>query len=63
MTKERIKKFLETTHIDKTVFCRLAGISQSMLRFYILGERNLSKTMEQKINNFIDEYIDKVCSI
>ena len=60
MTKERITKFLDTTHIEKTVFCKLAGISQSMLRFYMLGERNLSKKMDRNINSFMDNYIEKV---
>lgn len=60
MTNERITNFLRATAIDKTVFCRLAGISQSMLRCYLRGERNLSKRMDDNINRFIDNYIEKV---
>lgn len=63
MTRERIKRFLETTRINKTVFCQLAGISASMLHYYLNNEREISKAMESRINGWIDGYIEKVSQI
>ena len=63
MTRERIKRFLETSRISKTVFCRLAGISETMLHYYLHDEREVSKAMEARLNGWIDGYIEKVSQI
>ena len=63
MTKERITHFLEATDMKKTLFCKYVGISQTMLWFYLHGERNISQKSEDNINSFIDMYKARVQSV
>jgi hypothetical protein len=59
-TKDRIIKFLETTEMNETIFCKNIGISQSMLWFYLHDERDISKKSEDNINNYIDLFKARV---
>lgn len=63
LTQARIKRFLDESGINKTVFCRLAGISASMLHYYLNNEREISKAMEARLNGWIDGYIARISQI
>lgn len=63
MTKERIVAFLETTGMTQAYFARKCELSQTMLHFYINNERRLSEKSEKRINDFIDNYIDRVAKL
>lgn len=63
MTRKRIINFLTITEMNKTVFCRRVGISSSMLQYYLKGEREISNRMREKIDYFIDGYIERIREI
>ncbi len=63
MTRERITKFLNETKLNKSVFCRYSGISVSMLQAYMHHQREISKAMDSRINEYIDRYIKNLQGI
>lgn len=63
MTRDRVKKFLDITGMNKTVFCRKCSISSSMLQYYLKSERNISRNTENRINGFIDGYIGMLMKV
>lgn len=60
MTRERIKKFLSATEMNKTVFCRNICISVSMLHCYLTNKRDISINTENRINAYIDNYKENI---
>lgn len=63
MTRERIVAFLETTGMTQAYFARKCELSQTMLHFYVHGERKLSEKSEKRINDFMDDFIDRVAKL
>lgn len=63
MTKERIVAFLESTGMTRAYFARKCELSETMLHFYVHGERKLSERSEKRINDFMDNYIDRVAKL
>ena len=63
MTKERVIAFLETTGMTRACFARKCELSEAMLHFYVHGERKLSERSEKRINDFMDNYIDRVAKL
>ncbi len=59
----RVKKFLEASLMAKTKFCQCVNLSQSMLFYFLNGERDLATDTERRVNDFIDGYIARLNEI
>ena len=63
LLRDKVKKFLEITEINKTVFCKRADISSTSLKSWLKGERELSIKSENRLINYMTDYTKKLIEI
>lgn len=61
--KEKVRKFLEYSEINKTIFCRKIDMSQTTLNAWLRGEREISVKLENRIINFMTDYIKRLMEL
>ena len=57
--KQRVRNFLEDCGATKVNFCRKVGMSTTYYREWQLGERDISKTIKDRITAYRDEVYKK----
>ena len=50
---DRTQKFIDELDLPKTIFCRHIGITPQYLRMWMQGERKLSETKRNAIEQFL----------
>lgn len=63
LLRDKVKRFLEITEINKTVFCKRADISSTSLNSWLKGERELSIKSENRLINYMTDYTKKLIEI
>lgn len=61
--KEKTQKFLSTSQINKTDFVKYVGMSITTLNAWLRNERNISNSLENRIADFMSDYVKKLIEI
>lgn len=56
MLKNKVRKFLEYSEMNKTKFCKRTDISATTLNSWLRGERDISVRAENRIIDFMQNY-------
>lgn len=63
MLKDRVQEFLDVSEMSKVRFCRNTGISETSLYCFLTGQRNFSDLTEQRIIDFMQDYVKRLVEI
>ena len=63
MFQNNVREFLEVSQLSKTNFCRGVGISATMLNCWLRGERNISMNLENRIREYMQNYVKRLVEI
>ncbi len=61
--RNKVKKFLEISQMNKSVFCKKVDISITTLYTWLKGERDISENAENRIRSFMAEYVLKLVEL
>lgn len=63
MLKDRVQQFLDVSEMSKVRFCRNTGISETSLYCFLTGQRDFSDLTEQRIIDFMQDYVKRLVEI
>ncbi len=61
--RTKVKKFLEISQMNKSVFCKKVDISITTLYTWLKGEREISENAEDRIRTFMAEYVSRLVEL
>lgn len=63
MLKNKVRKFLEYSEMNKTIFCKRTDISATTLNSWLRGERDISVRAENRIAEFMALYVSRLVEL
>lgn len=61
--KDKTQRFLSTSQINKTDFVKYVGMSITTLNAWLRNEREISISLENRIADFMTDYVKKLIEI
>lgn len=61
--RNKVKRFLEITEINKTKFCKNVGISITTLSMWLHGERDVNSATERRIIDYMTNFTKQLIEI
>jgi hypothetical protein len=61
--REKVKQFISISQMPTTKFCKNVQVSQTMLYCYLNNEREISSATENRIIDFMTDYVKKLMEL
>lgn len=61
--REKVKQFISISQMPTTKFCKNVEVSQTMLYYWLNKEREISTAAENRIIDFMTDYVKKLMEL